>query len=128
MTTYSVGDEIITVTKMRGTIHAINDDGTYHLVYKNSNKKAASREDKSVLPKHFSLAPGMCIDSFVIFFLYNFTTIAPQKTPAPSNRRKRVKTWDYAQEPVQEWIDTGAVGAAPIVSGKRTRTVADYRV
>mmetsp|Transcript_18373 Transcript_18373/g.26755 ORF Transcript_18373/g.26755 Transcript_18373/m.26755 type:complete len:96 (-) Transcript_18373:7411-7698(-) len=95
---------------MRGTIHAINDDGTYHLVYKNSNKKSSSREDKSVLPKHFSLAP------------------APQKTPAPSNRRKRVKTWDYAQEPVQEWIDTGAVGAAPIVSGKRTRTVADYRV
>ena len=113
---------------MRGTIHAINDDGTYHLVYKNSNKKAASREDKSVLPKHFSLAPGMCIDSFVIFFLYIFTTTAPQKTPAPSNRRKRVKTWDYVQEPVQEWVDTGAVDSTSIITGKRTRTVAEYRV
>ena len=57
--TYSPGDEIVTVTRMRGIVHAVNDDGTYHLVYKSKKRCGATREDKSVRSKYFSLASGI---------------------------------------------------------------------
>jgi len=41
---------------MCGVVHAVDDDGTYHLVYKSKKQCGATRKDKSVHPKYFSLA------------------------------------------------------------------------
>ena len=125
------GDEIITVTRMRGAVHAVNDDGTYHLVYKSRKRCGAIiREDKAVRSKYFSLASGILYIYACLCNMFLILDIAHQDKPhnTPSSKRDSIPRWSYIEEPTKEWVDTGAVDSTSIITGKRARSSVDYRL
>ena len=66
----------------------------------------------------------------LVCVLYLILNIAHQDKPhnIPSSKRDNNPRWSYIQEPTKEWVDTGAVDSASIITGKRTRTSVDYRL